>query len=259
MCCYCCLFGQVDWGHTWEELTEPLQANARGLYVPLRTPKKVLGLFTSSESGKLVLIDSQEKCEVRSPRLNQSPKRQTQTEQLFCLYFFPLSSHFHLFLSIVHFSFGATGYCGNVFILQTDDTQESGEVDEFVVDVAADWKGDKGQHFFGNIWSSISYSLSAGLGNIRRYGMTNEWTHASSGEKFNEEIRSEPSADARLVKKSSGSLPPRSHPGTSGTAPFKEQKKKKFQHYIFFVIGPCPLFSVGHFSLAGRGVKQKER
>ena len=176
-----------------------------------------------------------------------------------CIFF-----HFHLificfFLSIVHFSFGATGYCGNVFILQTDDTQESGEVDEFVVDEAADWKGDKGHHFFGNIWSSISYSLSAGLGNIRRYGMTNEWTHASSGEKFNEEIRSEPSADARLVKKSSGSLPPRSHPGTSGTAPFKEQKKKKFQHYIFFVIGPCPLFSVGHFSLAGRGVKQKER
>ncbi len=55
---------QVEWSHTWEELTEPPQANPNGLYIPLRNNKKVLGLFTSSESGKLVVIQSQEKCEV---------------------------------------------------------------------------------------------------------------------------------------------------------------------------------------------------
>lgn len=56
---------QVEWGHTWEELTEPPQPNPNGLYIPLRSNKKVLGLFTSSESGKLVAIPSQEKCEVK--------------------------------------------------------------------------------------------------------------------------------------------------------------------------------------------------
>ena len=55
---------QVDWGHTWEELTEPPLANPNGLYIPLRHPKKVFGLFASGESGKLVVIHSQEKCEV---------------------------------------------------------------------------------------------------------------------------------------------------------------------------------------------------
>ena len=55
---------QVDWGHTWEELAEPPQPNPSGLYIPLRHAKKVLGFFTSSESGKLVAIQSQKKCQV---------------------------------------------------------------------------------------------------------------------------------------------------------------------------------------------------
>lgn len=97
----------MEWSHTWDELTEPPQYNPRGLYLPLRNPKKVLGLFTSTQSGKLVIIDSQEKCEVK-----------TTNELLDCaLELSDVNVYFHL---VNHNSYS------------TGDQKESGENDEFV-------------------------------------------------------------------------------------------------------------------------------
>jgi len=82
---------------------------------------------------------------------------------LFVFFAFILFIFIFFFLSIVHFSFGGDWVLWECFILQTDDTEESGEVDEFVVEVAAE-KETRDKHF-GNNWSSISYSLFVGLGN----------------------------------------------------------------------------------------------
>ena len=98
----------MDWSHTWEELTEAPQPNSNGLYIPLRQAKKVLGLFNSSESGKLVPIQSQEKCEVRHFLGNN-------------LYIF---FSFFVFLVCVLTCF--------FFLVSTDNTKESGKTYEIL-------------------------------------------------------------------------------------------------------------------------------
>lgn len=48
----------MDWSFTWPELTHPAKVVAKGVMVPITEKKKKLGMFGSSENGKVILIDN---------------------------------------------------------------------------------------------------------------------------------------------------------------------------------------------------------
>ncbi|KAL3279818.1 hypothetical protein HHI36_017325 [Cryptolaemus montrouzieri] len=54
------IFGgwQVDWGFTWQELTHPARVVPKGIMIPGTEKKKKLGMFGSSDNGKVILIEN---------------------------------------------------------------------------------------------------------------------------------------------------------------------------------------------------------
>jgi hypothetical protein len=59
------IFVQVDWDYTWESLNGPPRIVDKGIFLSTgEQKKKVLGLFSHGESGKVILIQGKDQKEV---------------------------------------------------------------------------------------------------------------------------------------------------------------------------------------------------
>lgn len=54
------LFGgwQIEWQFTWQDMVHPVQVVPKGILIPSVEKKKKLGIFGSSETGKIILIEN---------------------------------------------------------------------------------------------------------------------------------------------------------------------------------------------------------